>query len=150
MSKTKSTAEKVKKTPEANFYTGADALKTGFEKTTKIFESANEFGKDTIEAYVEAATIAGKGVQSLNSEAVAYSKQAMEEFAAATKALKGSKSIHEAIELQTGFVKNAFAAYVAQVTNYNENAIAIAKESYAPLQVRAEAFTSLMQSMTAA
>jgi phasin family protein len=150
MSKTKNTAEKVSKTAEASFYMGADSLKTGFDKTAKIFESATEFGKDTVEAYVESATIAGKGFQVINGEAVAYSKEAIEEFAATAKAVMGSKSIHEAIELQTGFVKNAFAAYVAQVTKYNEKAIVIAKESYAPLQGRAEALTSVVQSVTAA
>lgn len=150
MSKTKSTAEKVSNTAEAGFYLGADSLKSGFEKTTKIFEGATEFGKDTVEAYVESATIAGKGFQAINSEAAAYSKQAIEDFATATKAVMGSKSIHEAIELQTSFAKSAFAAYVAQITKYNEKAIAVTKESYAPLQGRAEAFTAVVQSATAA
>jgi phasin family protein len=146
MSKTKTATKDV----EAGFTMGADALKSGFEKTTKLFESTTEFSKDTVEAYVESATIAGKGFQAINSEAAAYSKQAVEDFAAAAKAVMGSKSINEAIALQTDFARSAFAAYVAQVTKYNEKAVAIAKDSYAPLQGRAEALTAVVQSATAA
>lgn len=147
MSKTKSTKGI---DAETGFFLGTDALKSGFEKTTQIFESTTEFSKDTVEAYVESATIAGKGIQAINSDAIAYSKQASEDFTAAAKAVLGSKSINEAISLQSDFVRNAFAGYVAQVTKYNEKAIAVAKESYAPLQGRAEAFQAVVQSATAA
>jgi hypothetical protein len=95
MSKTKSTAEKVTATAEATFYFGADAMKNGLEKTAQFCSNANEFSKDTAEAYMESATIAGKGIQAMNNEVYSYSKQSAEDSIAATKAIMASKSIHE-------------------------------------------------------
>jgi len=38
----------------------------------------------------------------------------------AAKAVFGSKSVHEAFELQTDFVKSAFESYVSEVTKLGE------------------------------
>ena len=142
MSKSKSTTEKTA-TVAAAF--GAEAFKTGFEKTTKLYETVGEFNKDTVEAYVASATIAGSGFQSIAQDSSAYAKKAIEDAVAASKAMMGSKSIHEVIELQTSFAKNAFAGYVSQLSKINEAFVATAKESSAPLQARVEAAGQLMQ-----
>lgn len=144
MSKAKNTATTFE------LYAGADMLKNGFEKTAKVFENTGELAKGNLEAYVESATIAGEGFRTINTEISLYSKKAIEESVAATKALFGAKSIHEAIELQTGFVKKFFDAYVGQVKILNELCVGTAKDSFAPIQGRVEAFSKVAQSATAA
>lgn len=144
MSKIKNT------TATAELYAGADMLKSSFGKTAKIFETTAEFSKGNVEAYVESATIAGEGFRTISSEISLYSKKAIEESTAATKAIMDSKSIHEAIELQTSFAKVAFGAYVGQLKVLNELFVSTAKDALAPIQGRFEALSEIAQSATAA
>jgi phasin family protein len=150
MTKAKTAAEKASATAEINFKTGADAFKAGLEKAVAGYDSLVGYGKDTAEAYVKSATIAGKGIESLNSEIYSYSKGAIEESITAGKALLASKSVHEAFELQTDFAKSAFEAYVEELTKVSELFTATAKDSFAPLQGRYQAWVEVVQSARAA
>ena len=89
MSKSKSTTEKTA-TVAAAF--GAEAFKTGFEKTTKLYETVGEFNKDTVEAYVASATIAGSGFQSIAQDSSAYAKKAMEDAEARAQQEGGAEA----------------------------------------------------------
>ena len=144
MSKSKNSTDKTAAIA-AEFIFGADALKTGFEKTTKLCETVGEFNKDTVEAYIESATIVGNGLQSVAQDSTAYARKAIEDAVAASKAMMASKSINEVIELQTSFAKNAFAGYVSQLSRINQAFVATAKDGSAPLQARVEAAGQLMQ-----
>jgi len=144
MSKSKNTTAKTA-VAAAEFTFGAEALKTGFEKTAKVYEAFGEFNKDNVEAYVASATIVGSGLQSIAQDSSAYAKKAIEDAVAASKAMMSSKSIHEVVELQTSFAKNVFASYVSQLSRINEAFVATAKQGSAPLQARVEAAGQLMQ-----
>jgi phasin family protein len=150
MTKAKTAAEKDFATAEINFNAGADALKAGFDKAIASYDSVVGYGKDTAEALIKSATVAGKGAETLHNEIYAYTKQSMEESIAAGKAILGAKSVHEAIELQTGFAKTAFENYVAELTKFNQLFTATAKDSFAPLQGRAQAWVATVQTNTAA
>src|SRR6478735_9811405 len=107
MAKSK-TAEKTIDTAEnmeSAMKNGAEALKTGFEKAVKSYEHFAGYGKETVEAYMQAANVAGKGAETLHNEIYAFSKQSIEDTIAHGKAVMASKSAHEAFELQTGFAK---------------------------------------------
>jgi phasin family protein len=144
MSKTNNT------TTTAEIYSGAEMLKSSFTKTAKILETTAEFSKGNAKAYIESTKIAGEGFQTIGSEVTLYSKKAIEETIAATKAIMGSKSIHEAIELQTSFAKMAFGAYVGQLKILNGLFVGTAKDAFAPIQGRFEALSEIAQSTTAA
>ena len=101
--------------------TGAEALKVGFEKAVKNYDQMLGYGKETVEACVKSASVAGKGAETLHNEIYAYSKQSIEDSIAAAKAVLGSKSVHEAFELQTDFAKTAFEAYVGEMTKLSRN-----------------------------
>ena len=146
MSKAKTAAEKATTTAETTIKTGADAIKAGFEKAVAGYDNVVGFSKDTAEAYMKSATVAGKGIESLNSEIVSFSKGAIEESIAAGKAIMGSKSVHEAFELQTEFAKTAFESYVEELTKFNSLFTATAKDAFAPLQGRYQAWVEIVQS----
>jgi phasin family protein len=129
---------------------GSDAFKTGFEKAVKGYDQFVGFGKENVEAYTKAASVAAKGAETLHNEIFAYSKQSMEDTIAATKALMSTKSVHEAIELQTDFAKTYFDGYVAQMTKLSEIYVATAKNSFAPIQGRVQAWVDTVQSKHAA
>ncbi len=151
--KSKAAGEKINasaETIETAMKTGAETLKAGFEKAQKNYDQFVGFGKDTVEAYTKAATVAGKGAETLHSEIYAYSKQSIEDSIAATKAVMGSKSVHEAFELQTDFAKTAFDAYVGEMTKISELFAATTKDAFQPLQSRYQAWVEMVQNARAA
>lgn len=149
MTKSKA-AEKATVSAESALESGAAAIKTGLEKALKSYDAFVGYGKDTAEAVTQSATTAGKGIETINSELYSYSKQSIEDAVAATKAVLGSKSVHEAFEFQTDFAKSAFEAYVAEVSKISELATAATKDVYAPFKGRVQAWLETVQSVRAA
>ncbi len=130
--------------------TGTEALKTGFEKAAKGYDQLFSYGKDTMEAYLKSANVAGKGAETLHNEIYSFSKQAIEDQMAHAKALMASKSVHEAFEMQSDFAKSAFDAYVGQMTKLGEIFASTSKEAIEPLQGRVQAWVEVVQSAKAA
>lgn len=152
MAKSKTTEKLIDGTDhiEAAVKNGAEAFKTNFDKAVKGYDKFLGLGKENLEAVVAAATVAGKGVETIHNETYAFSKQSIEDAVAATKAVLASKSAHEAFELQTDFAKSAFDHYVSQVTKMNEIFAATAKEAFSPLQGRYQAWVEAVQTSRAA
>jgi phasin family protein len=150
MTKTKTAGEKATASAESALESGAAALKTGLEKALKGYDAVLGYSKDNAEAVMKSATVAGKGVETINSEIYSYSKQSIEDTVAATKAVLGSKSIHEAFEFQTDFAKSAFEAYVAELSKLSELSTTVAKDSFAPFKGRVQAWLDVVQATRAA
>ncbi len=152
MAKAKATGEKINgaETIETAFKTGTEALKANFEKAVKSYDHMLGFGKGTVEAYVKAANVAGKGAETLHTELYNYSKSSIEGSISAAKALMATKSPHEAFELQTDYAKTAFDAYVSELTKLSEMVIATSKETFEPIQGRVQAWVEAVQSARAA
>jgi phasin family protein len=149
MSKAKTAGEKATATAETALENGAAVLKTGLEKALKGYDAFVGYGKETADAVTKSATVAGKGAEAINSEIYSYSKQSVEDAVAATKAVMGSKSIHEAFEFQTDFAKSAFEAYVAEMSKLSELATATTKDIYAPFKGRVQAWLDTVQAVRA-
>ncbi len=135
---------------EAALKSSAATFKDGFEKANNGYEQFLAFGKENAEAVLKSANIAGKGIEAINTEVFAFSRNSVEEGIAVTKEIMASKTVQEVIELQTGFAKTAFETYVAEFSKVRELAMATAKEFNAPLQERATAFAGLVQETRAA
>ena len=129
---------------------GTEAFKAGFEKAVKSYDQFVGYGKETVEAYVKSAGVAGKGAETLHNEIYSYSKQSIEESIAAAKTLLGAKSVHEAFELQSDFAKAEFNAYVGEMTKLSELFVATTKEAIEPLQGRVQAWVEVVQTARAA
>lgn len=149
MSKAKTAGEKATASAETALENGAAALKTGLEKTLKGYDAFVGYGKETAEALTQSATTAGKSIESINNEIYSYSKQSIEDAVAATKAVMGSKSVHEAFEFQTDFAKSAFESYVSEFSKISELATAASKEAYAPFKGRVQAWLDTVQAVRA-
>jgi phasin family protein len=150
MSKAKTAGERTANSAETAMENGAAALKTGLEKAMKGYDAVLGYSKETAEAVMKSATVAGKSVESINSEIYSFSKQSIEDSVAATKAVMGSKSVHEAVEFQTDFAKSAFEAYVAEMSKISELAAAATKDTFAPFKGRVQAWLDVVQSSRAA
>ncbi|HEY4114385.1 MAG TPA: phasin family protein [Rhizomicrobium sp.] len=147
---TKTKSAGINETAETVLTNGTEAFKDGFAKAAKAYDHFLGFGKETVEAYLRAANAAGKGFETYQSEMFAFTKQSLEDSLAATKAVLGSKSVHEAIETQSGFAKTAFDTYVGEVNRLNEIALSTAKETFEPIQGRIQAWVEVVQNTRAA
>lgn len=153
MAKAKTAGDKIDATAETietAFKTGTETLKANFEKAVKSYDQLLGFSKDTVEAYVKAANVAGKGAETLNNEIYSFSKQSIEGSIANAKAVMASKSVHEAFELQTGFAKSALESYISQMTRLGELMVATSKETFEPIQGRVQAWVDVVQNARAA
>ena len=149
MSKAKTAGDKAAATAEFAIANGTEAFKAGFDKAIKNYDAVLGYGKDTAEAVMKSATAAGKGIETINNELYAYSKQSLEDSITATKAIMGSKSLHEAFEYQSDFAKSAFESYIGEMTKFGELFTATTKDSFAPLQGRVEAWLDVVQTAKA-
>ena len=142
MAKTKTTTNGTESI-ESALHTSAEAMKDGFEKVSKGYDQLMTFGKDNTEAVIKAATVCGKGFESMNGHIFAYARKTLEDGMTATKAVMGAKSLDEALQLQSEYGKNAFQEYVDEMAKFGEMALSVAKDAAIPLQARASAFAEV-------
>jgi phasin family protein len=129
---------------------GAETMREGFEKATKGYGQFMAFGKDSAEAWLKSADIAGKGMGTIHDEIHAFSRDAIENGVATAKAVLACKDVQEAMEIQSDFAKTAFETYVRQMTKLGDIAMQVAKEASEPLQAQTTAFVELVQNSRAA
>jgi hypothetical protein len=100
----------------------------------KSFEEFQAFGKEGFEAYVASATALTKGLQAMASEAADFQRKSFEKGAAALDKVFAAKSVDKAIEVQQGFAKEAYEAYIGEISKMGELYMAAAKEAYKPFE----------------
>lgn len=123
-----------------------EAVKEGFEKTLSAVNDASKFHKETVDAMIESATVTGKGIETVNSNAVAYAKSAMEESVAVTKAVASAKSVQEIFEIQSDYAKSAMDTYLSELNKTSELFSDLMKNSVKPINDRVSAVIDLAQS----
>ncbi|WP_339335183.1 TIGR01841 family phasin [uncultured Maricaulis sp.] len=122
-----------------------EALKEGFEKTLKSVTEASNFQKETVDAMIASATLAGKGFETANANAVTYAKSAMEDSVTATKKFASAKSVQEMFEIQSEFTKTAMENYLAEVNKTSELFSDLFKNSVKPINDRVSAAMEFAQ-----
>ena len=121
------------------------ALKDNIEKSLAALSDFNGYSKQNMEAVIASATAAAKGAESIGAQALAYSKKSMEDGVAAAQALASTKSVQEAVEFQTAFVKTSMEAYMAELTRMGETVAASVKDSFKPINERVTAMVERAQ-----
>ena len=122
-----------------------EAVRENFDRGVAALSEASAFGKQNFEAWLASATAAQKGFETLSARTVAFQKQALENHVAATKSLMTSKSVQEFAEKQNEYVKGAFEAYVAELTEVSELVAGVAKETLQPINERVTAVGQFVQ-----
>jgi len=125
---------------------GNEAVKESMDKMMKSFGDFSTFGRDTIEAFMTSANAVTKNIETMNSEAVTFSKQTLEEGMSAAKAAMTSRSLQELIEINTDYTKSAFDAYMGQLNKVSDMMVAAAKATTEPLNDRFSAMVEMVQS----
>ncbi len=132
-------------TIETAYVSGTEAMKDGFEKAVKSYDHIITFGKDNAEAVLKSANAAGKGVETFNSEVMAFARKSTEDSVAAAKAVFSSKTVEEAFQLQSEFSKQMFETYVDQLAKFGDMALAMTRKAAEPIQARVSAFSELVR-----
>ena len=107
----------------------------------KSFDEFQSFGKDGFEAYTASATAVTKGLQSIAAETADYSRKSFETGAAAAEKLLAAKSVDKAVEVQQNYAKEAYEAYVGQVTKFGELYADVAKDAFKPFEAQIAKFS---------
>lgn len=108
--------------------------------TMKSFEDMQVFGKEGFEAMVASSTAMTKGMQAIAQEVADYSRKSVELGQGAFEKTTAARSFERVVEVQQGYAKEAYEAFVAQATKIGEMYSAAAKEAYKPYEATFAAF----------
>jgi hypothetical protein len=106
----------------------------------KSFDEFQTFGKEGFEAYVASAAALTKGFQAMAQEAVDFSRRSFEKGSEVVERCTAAKSFEKALEVQQGYAKEAYEAFVVELSKFNEIAVNTAKEAYKPFESSLQAF----------
>ena len=110
-----------------------------FAKASKGFDEMAAIGRLNLEAAIKSVNVAAKGMEEINGEFVAFSREAIEEGVAVTKAAMSAKSVQEAFEIQSGYAKSAIEAYVGRMTKFGDMFASVTRDAFEPINGRIQA-----------
>jgi hypothetical protein len=99
---------------------------------SKIADDFQKAGKEGFEAAVRSYGDANKGFQAVVAEVTDYSKKAFEDGTRAFEQLVSAKSVENAVEVQSQYVKKAYEAHVAEMTKLGEMYASLAQSAFKP------------------
>jgi hypothetical protein len=98
------------------------------------FEEFQKVGKDGFDAAVRSFGEVNKGFQAIAAEVTGYSKRALEDGTRTFEQLAGAKTVEQAIEIQSQYVKRVYDAYTAEVSKLGELYVGLARNAYQPVK----------------
>ncbi|MBO1079724.1 phasin family protein [Roseomonas haemaphysalidis] len=132
------TLNTLEKTPMDQMTQTADTMQKGAEDVA-------EFGRGNVEAFTKATQTYMAGLQDLSRQAFSMMQGFGEQSIENAKALSSVRSVKEAAELNTAFLKSAMEKSVSETTKLNEAAFKLAEQASAPIAAR---WTLAMEKMT--
>ncbi len=133
-------ADKIAEGQKEAFVTGTAFMKDNVEKAVQGYDTLTSFSKKTMEAYMESANVATKGIEAINSEALAFSKQSIEDTVSMTKAAMTAKSLEEVYAIQSDFAKTAADSYWNQMSKLGEMMTETMREAWEPITGQVQTF----------
>ncbi len=118
------------KTNGTNFTNGWDA--------NGSYEKLADAGRENMEAFVAATSIAAQGFGAVNQAWFELAKGALERNGAAAEAIFSAKNAADAVELQSEWARGAFDNYVSQSSKITEMAVKTANDAIAPVRARVD------------
>lgn len=143
-----------------NAVPGADKLQSMFagagERSQQLVERSQqtagelvELTRANVEAIVESGRIAASGVQTLGQDAVARTREGLEQTAAQVKSLTQTQSPTEFLQLQGEIARTQFDRMVAESSRFAESMVKLAGEAFQPLSNRAALNAEKLNTITA-
>lgn len=122
-----------------------DVLKEGYERFAKSFSTLADFQKNSAEAMMTSAGVYARGVEGAASEQTAFVKESYEDTVSAAKAVGSAKSVQEAMEIQSDYLRQATEKNLGFVTKVADHWTTVTKEASEPLSKRYGEFVEMIQ-----
>jgi hypothetical protein len=94
------------------------------------FEDASAKSKEALDTMVSGYETVAKGLQTIATEASDYTKKSFEDGVAHVEKLTAVKSIEDAFELQSSYVKTSYETFIARMAKIGEMYSDLAKVAY--------------------
>jgi hypothetical protein len=104
------------------------------------FEDVQKFGKQGFEAIVASATAMTKGYQAIAQEFTDFATKTAEHNKATFEKASTARSFERIAEVQQGYAKEAYDAFVAQSTKLGDLYKAAATDAFKPYEASFAAF----------
>ena len=93
-----------------------------------------KFGKESMDMAMTAFDAWAKNAQAIATEVADYSKKSFEDSAAAFEKLIGAKSLENAMEVQTEYLRSSYEEFVAESAKISELYADLARAAYKPFE----------------
>ncbi len=117
-------------------------FKEGYEKFAEGLTSLADFQKESMNALMASAGAFAKGFEKLTAESASFSKAAFEDTVANAKAAASAKSLQEAVELNSNFMRSSVEKNLGQINKVADIWATTAKDTVEPLTER---YTELVE-----
>ena len=102
-----------------------------FQKWT---DESQRISKEGFDAALRSYGELNKGFQAITANMTDYSKRAFEDATRAFEQLAGSKSVEQAIQIQSQYVKKAYDTWVTEASKLSEMYVGIVRDAYKPVE----------------
>ena len=96
------------------------------------FDDASLKSKEAMEAMLKSYAEVANGYQSIAAEATDFSRRSFQDVASFMESLTSARSLEEAYQLQTSFMKSSYDAFVSEATKMSDMYAELAKAAYKP------------------
>ena len=100
----------------------------------KNFEDAQKLSQTSMDSSMKAFGDWTKNWQSMAAEMTDYTKRSFEDGTQTFEKLLSSKSLEQAVEIQTSYAKRSYDEYMHQLTKLGGMYAELAKEAYKPVE----------------
>ena len=100
----------------------------------KQFEDFQKLGQGNVENAMKMFGEWNKGWQAIAAEMTDYTKRSFEEGTQTVEKLMTAKSVEQAVEIQSNFVKRSYEDYMQQISKIGSMYAEFAKEAYRPME----------------
>jgi hypothetical protein len=105
-------------------------------KLTEAARTAFEFQSSAISTLLEASKIYGEGLKALAAHAAHVNKVHFDETVAAMRSLATTRSVNEALRLQTEFARTTATRAMTETTKLMQDYMKVAEQAAAPLNAK--------------
>src|SRR5262245_61378278 len=103
-------------------------------KTEKLSEGFQALGSDGFDAAVRSFGEVNRGLQALTARLTDNAKKTFEDATRTFQQVVGAKSLEQAVEIQTRYVKRVYETFVAEAPKVGELYWAVVQDAYAPFE----------------
>lgn len=100
----------------------------------ETFEEFGKYGKDFAESGLNSLASLSKGAQAIATATSEYTSRSLEEGGVVVERMLSAKSIEEAFDIQSKYLKHAYEGFVAETTTIGNLYADLARDAYRPFE----------------